>query len=116
MSGAAPSGEWAAHMDVQMDSLDASIDGLQTELDRCVEAADAADAVTVRAALDALADTCREMESTLSVVAGKLEVAAEADEGNLTEWLDAATARRDAMETIVVRIKDRVDECLENLP
>lgn len=116
MSGAAPSAEWAARMDAQMDSLDASIDGLQTELDRCVEAMAAADAAEVRAALDALAGTCREMESTLSAVGGELEVATEADEGDLAEWLDAATARRDAMETIVERIKDRVDECLEDLP
>lgn len=115
MSGAAPSTEWAERMDAQMDSLDASIDGMQTELDRCIDATDAQDATEVRAALEALADTCREMESTLTEVKGELEEASEADGGDLAEWLDAATARRDAMETIVERIKDRVDECLEDL-
>lgn len=115
MSGAAPSSEWATRIDSQMDSLDAGIDGLQTELDRCIDATAAQDAAEVRAALDALSDTCREMESTLTAVGGELEVAAEADEGDLSEWLDAASARRDAMQAIVERIKDRVDECLEEL-
>eukprot|EP00170_Pyropia_yezoensis_P000141 contig_1112_g142 len=112
----APFSEWATRIDSQMDSLDTGIDGLQAELDRCISATAAEDTAEVRSALEALADTCGEMESTLTAVGEELEVAAESDEGDLAEWLDAATARRDAMATIVERIKDRVDECLEDLP
>ncbi|GAB0498428.1 hypothetical protein MMPV_009772 [Pyropia vietnamensis] len=113
---AAPSVEWATRMDAQMDSLDASIDGLQAELDRCIDATAAQDEAEMQAALEALAETCEEMASTLAAVGEELESAAESEEGDLTEWLNAATARRDAMESIVERIKGRVDECLEDLP
>lgn len=112
---AEPSTEWAARIDAQMDSLDASIDGLQTELDRCIDATAAQDELEMQAALEALAETCEEMASTLAAVRGELEAAAELDEGDLAEWLDTATARCDAMESIVERIKDRVEECLDGL-